>query len=131
METTKFRSLFPSIATNGLLSDPLLDLFFSENISSPGYFSKRPNIEIDENGATVEIPLPGACKDDVNISIKESDKLIVEVNKNVKFSGGQIYKFKLLAELDVENISAEMKNGLLVINVPKKKSFQDKFIKIK
>jgi HSP20 family molecular chaperone IbpA len=92
---------------------------------SPEFSTKGHKVQNNETGSIIEIPLPGAGKDDVSISVKESDKLIVEVNKDTKYSGGQIYKFKLLPESDTEGIEAEIKNGLLVLNVPKKKSFQN------
>jgi len=131
METTKFRSLFPSITTTDSLNESLLDHIFSDTFTPSEYISKRHKIDADEKGSRIEIPLPGVCKEDVSISVKDSDKLVIEVATETKWSGGQTRKFKLLSGSDAENITAQMENGLLILNVPKKKSFQDKIIKIK
>jgi HSP20 family molecular chaperone IbpA len=131
METTKFRSLFPSITTSGPLDESLLDHIFSDMITPSEYVHKRHKIKSGKDESIIEIPLPGACKDDVSISIKDSDKLIIEVAQETKWSGGQIYKFRLLPDSDKESITAQMENGLLILTVSKKKSFQDKIIKIK
>ena len=133
METTKFRSLFPSVLTNNIISDSSLDRILGEITDFPDnyFYTKKYKINKTESEWQIEIPLPGASKDDVKISIKDSDKLIIEVDDETQWSNGEVRRFRLLPSADSEAISAEMKNGLLILTIPKKKSFQDKLVKIK
>lgn len=133
MNTTEFRSFFPSIITNSLFNDSYLDRTFEKLNSFPEHFStmKKYRISAEENLWKIEIPLPGASKEDIKISLKEADRLLVEVTGENEWTMGEKRNFKVPASADLDNISAEMKNGLLTLTVPKKKAFQDKLVKVK
>lgn len=133
MNTTEFRSFFPAIITDSIYADSTLDRVFQKLNSLPPVFSAHDKFRIhtEEKNWRLEIPLPGATKEDLKISLKESDKLLVEVVGENTWSEGEIREFRLPPAADAENITAEMKNGLLVIEVPKKKAFQDKLVRIK
>ena len=133
MNTTHFRSLFPSVISDSILKDSYLDRTFEKLSAFPEHFSpiERFRITNQDNQWKIEIPLPGSSKEDIKISLKATDKLVVEVIGENEWSGGEIREFKIPASADAESISAEMKNGLLTLTVPKKKDFQDKLVKIK
>lgn len=134
MQTTKFKSLFPPVLRTSNLSDSFLDSIFGdnqegfpENLSS---FRKYKILE-EEDCWKIQIPFPGASKEDVKISLKDGDKLIVEVTGGNEWSKGEIRKFKLLPSADGDSINAEMENGLLTLKVSIKKSLLEKTIQVK
>lgn len=133
MNTTEFRSFFPSIITNSLFNDSYLDKTFEKLNFFPDHFStmEKYRITAEDNLWKIEIPLPGAAKEDIKISLKEADRLLVEVTGENEWTKGEKRNFKVPASADLDNILAEMKNGLLTLTVPKKKAFQDKLVKVK
>ncbi len=133
MQTSTFKSLFPQIVRTSNLSDSFLDSVFSDLEAFPDHFSvlRKYKIVPEETGWKIQIPFPGASKDDIKISIKDEDKLIVEVTGENEWSKGEVRKFKLLPSADKENVTAVMENGLLTLDVPRKKSFLERTIKIK
>lgn len=133
MNTSHFRSLFPNIVTDSIANDLYLDRVFEKLNSFPENVAKveKHKITTDENLWKIEIPLPGASKEDVKISLKDTDKLAVEVINEDSWSKGEKREFKLPTSADADSITAEMKNGLLTMTISKKKSFQDKVVKVK
>lgn len=133
MNTSHFRSLFPNIVTDSIANDLYLDRVFEKLNSFPENVAKveKHKITTDENLWKIEIPLPGASKEDVKISLKDTDKLAVEVINEDSWSKGEKREFKLPTSADADSITAEMKNGLLTMTISKKKSFQDRVVKVK
>lgn len=127
MDTFKFRSLFPTIFSESPLNEAYLDSHFSELIN----YTVSHKVKEGEKDWKIEIALPGVSKKDISVSLKESDKLTVEVSKESKRYSGLIKKFKLSTSCDREAISAESTDGILEIIIPKIESFQDKVVKIK
>lgn len=132
MSTTEFRSLFPTVISNSSMKDSYLDRVFERLNQFPdsGTLDKY-RIHEENSEWKIELPLPGATKEDITISLKEADKLAVEVTSENLWSTGEKRNFKLPTAADVDAITAEMKNGLLEIRIPKKKTFQDRLVKIK
>lgn len=130
MNTTQFRGLFPSIITNSILKDSYLDRVI-ENLNYTVSPNDKYRISEEDNQWSIDIPLPGASKQDVQISLKSTDRLIVEVVAENIWSTGEKREFKLPTSAEVDAISAEMNNGILNISIPKKKAFQDKLVKVK
>ena len=115
---------------NGLEDD------FSSRIST--YVDWEPRTNIIESGETiiVEVELPGVNKEDVSM-ILENDNLLIlrgvkrqpRVNeaKRVTYhlferEFGSFYKRIILdSPLDPSHINSVMENGVLTINIPKKK----------
>lgn len=127
MNTTEFKSLFPMMKTTDLLNDKLLDYFWLENNKS----SKGYDMTQSEDRWSLEIPFPGFEKDQIEITLSESGKMIIESEKQNKWTGTKKLEFKLSEFADVSSISAEMENGVLKIVVPKRKTTEKKTIKIK
>jgi len=79
----------------------------------------------DEKELTLKMVMPGISKKDISIFIDENDMLRIKVtNKEVKKDKllKQFYyekSYYLSKKYDKDNISAEMKNGVLEIKIPK------------
>ena len=127
MNTTKFKSLFPNLLIAEDLQDSLLDhLLVKPYQRNPEFDSK-----ITDKGWELRIPLPGASKEDITVDVKDNNQLVVEANGEAVWEKNQIRKFKMPSGCDSDNIEGEMKNGILTLFIPKKKSFKEKTIKIK
>jgi len=128
--------------------DDLYDL--NRNISrmfdsSQGYRdSYYPEVNIYNNNDEfiVIAKLPGVKKDDVSIVLKDNSlKISGEKKKeekddtgcylNERFTGKFERSFLLNEKVDSNNIQAEMKNGLLMIKLPKSPESKPKSISIK
>ncbi len=101
--------------------------FIENNVSVN---TKVPVHDIIENDKEyiIELLLAGVNKDDTSIDVEE-DFLIIKAErkeqKDVKYNRKETYfgkyerKFKLPNDVDTENITATMDNGVLKVNVPK------------
>ncbi len=113
---------------------------------SGGYFSGIPT-DMSENDEEIIIKanLPGFDKKDVSLRIMDN-RIIIEAEKNKEEVEekknyfrqerrcGKFYReLTLPVEVDEENIEAEMKDGVLKVNLPKKekKKMKGKKIKLK
>jgi len=88
------------------------------------------NIYEDENSFMVLANVPGMTKEEISISLKDNSLKISgtkktaekeEINYHLRERkhGDFERNFLLDEKVDVNNISAEMKNGLLLIKIPK------------
>ena len=123
---------------NSDLFDTLLDkMFYVDN------FYKTPFTDIIKNDDNfiIELSLAGLNKDDVTIKT-EDDVLTIEAERkkreNIDYQSIETFygKYKKIIELpdyiDIDKITAEMKNGILTIILPKKETFirKDRVISI-
>lgn len=113
----------------------MLDDFFAEDWSLPRSLSKdtfKIDVKEDDKEYMVEAELPGMTKEDVNLSI-EDGRLCISVNKEEvkenKDEKSYIHRERrytsmqrnvFLAEAANEDIKAKLKDGVLMITVPKK-----------
>jgi len=113
----------------------MLDDFFAEDWSLPRSLSKdtfKIDVKEDDKEYMVEAELPGMTKEDVNLSI-EDGRLCISVNKEEvkenKNEKNYIHRERrytsmqrnvFLAEAANEDIKAKLKDGVLMITVPKK-----------
>jgi len=120
----------------------MLDEFNIE--SNDGFkadFTPAINTREGEFAYHVEVDLPGMKKEDINIQI-EDNTLIISGERKMKeeMKEGDYYKiessfgsfsrsFSLPEDVDVENIHAEAKDGVLEVVVPKLK--EDKVEKVR
>lgn len=64
---------------------------------------------------TLQVELPGVKKDNISLYVKENDYLCLQVDDvNIQWNIGK--------ETDIEKISADYKDGLLVISLPPKEA---------
>jgi len=150
--TRRPRTLF----AGPLFSDPLVRRFFEDDVFSPGSFLARRNEALDKNSwlPAVDVreteedfvftaELPGLDKKDVDITIEDKVLTIAgerafegkEDNPNyhrIERSYGSFSRsFSLPHEVDQEKVSANFKNGLLTVSIPKTEAIKPRKIEIK
>lgn len=101
-----------------------------------------PPVDIFENedGLVVVADLPGVAKDGVDIRVENNTLTIKGTAKASCPAEAQYQEFKLLDfyrqftlsdTVDQERIQAELKNGVLMLNLPKKEQAKPKQISVK
>ena len=126
-----------------LFDDFFKDDFFTKKDTS----LMKTDIKETKDNYLIEMDLPGYDKDNINLSLKDgylsiSAKVEKEENQNdeekyvrkERFYGECSRSFYVGDNLTEEDISAEFKNGILKITVPKKEeklSNETKYIEIK
>lgn len=110
------------------------DDFFSRRFNDfdgSSAFSPMVNIDETKDAYHVEAELPGVKKEDIDVSIKD-DYLVIKGEKKsfneekkdqyhrIERSHGSFYRtIALPGDIDQEQISAELKDGLLFIEIKK------------
>ena len=103
----------------------------------------RPPVDVieDAGGITLLADMPGVSKDQLQLRL-ETDSLIIEGELSMSIPGDmesryaevqqQYYQrtFSLSKELDAEQATAELKNGVLKVRIPKTQQAQPKKIEI-
>ena len=121
----------------------VLDSFF--NRESPYGTDWRPVVDVAETDSdiTVKVEIPGIDPKDVDISITGDVLTLKGEKKEEKENTGKCYhrvessygSFKrvitLPASVDVDKVTAEGKNGILEITLPKKEESKAKKINVK
>ncbi len=122
----------------------LFDEFFNSNVVpnfvEEGAWKSTPAVNIFENNEKfeIEVAAPGLEKDDFKIDLK-NDHLVVyseKKDKKEEKEKGKVVRsefryssfqrmFALPKEVDVTNIKASHKNGVLTIELPKKTEFKE------
>jgi HSP20 family protein len=121
-----------------------LDRVFHVDTQHWGRSTAYPPVNIweDENGFYVEAELPGMSMDDLEIYVNEGDELSIKgVRKVSEIEGtwrrqerghGEFSRaFKLPDAVDLPNVSAELKDGVLTITLPKCEAVKPKKIEVK
>lgn len=96
---------------------------------------KRVNSKVEntESGARIILVVPGLDKDDLKITTEDERLTVSGVNKEnseTKVLPDFKESFYVGREIDMNNISASLKNGVLLINLQKKKGLAGKQIMI-
>lgn len=107
-------------------------------------FAPAVNTRVDEDAYYIEIDLPGVKKEDIEIATEDNiltvsgeRKMREAVNEEDYYKVESLYgkfarSFTLPEDVDVENIHAEMKNGVLEVTIPKRQDIhKSKKIEIK
>ena len=122
----------------------LFDEFFNSNVVpnfvEEGAWKSTPAVNIFENNEKfeIEVAAPGLEKEDFKIDLK-NDHLVVyseKKDKKEEKEKGKVVRsefryssfqrsFALPKEVDVTNIKASHKNGVLTIELPKKTEFKE------
>ena len=99
----------------GRLFDDIMQELTYPEIISDSYYSYS-----NKESYLIEMPLVGIAKDELNIKV-EGDFLKVETKpaKTSKFVKSSSIQFSLREDADIENISAKLENGLLLLTIPK------------
>jgi HSP20 family protein len=121
----------------------VLDSFFGDN--KPVWKTRAPavNVREEENAYVLEAELPGLTQKDVNVRVEENLLTISSAQneeKEEKKDGYLIRErsqssfkrcFVLPRNTDKDSINAKFKNGLLILEMQKKKEDQTRSIEIK
>lgn len=101
----------------------------------------KANIFELENSYSITIAIPGIKKQDIDINIEKNTLTLKVNNQSTKEQDDFLNKeydytnakrtFKLTRAIDTDSIKAEIKNGILTINLDKKPAFIPKTIEIK
>ena len=130
---------------NLVFDNPLFDNFFNDLMNSN--FSEiqkaaptvnRPAANVIENNDSfrIELAVPGLSKKDININV-EKDLLKVSAKKETEQKEGEKFTrkefaynefsrtFRLPETIDLTNIKAAFKNGILIITLAKKEEAKE------
>lgn len=86
--------------------------------TSTGY---KDLVRDEKEKAEITLAVPGLSKNDIEIEVKEEGMLTLIFKKENDFFKTNQRSWALPEDIDVENISAECKNGVLVVTLPKTK----------
>ena len=111
----------PSLLFPHFVFDPV----FSEDSG----LRTHSHVEETEKGYFVQIDAPGVKKEDVKISI-EGQNLLVEAERKGRIAGVLRKRFSLPDDVSVDEIAAQMNDGVLEIALPKKEALKPKTIPI-
>ena len=131
-----FNDIFPSWANWDRFDNYLMD-----NDPWTTSVAQRPNNKYrwneTDDSYTLDIVMPGLTKKDIDLTFKDGT-LTIKCKKDVSDSDSQFYGVKteqafrnFPRAVNADKVSAEMKEGVLSIVLPKKEPNKAKFIDIK
>ncbi len=131
--------------TTGNLDKVLNEIFnatpFWTNINTD--FAPRVNITENDNRIKLEFELPGMERNDIKVTVKDGLLTVSGERKEEKkdekenyvrneiYSGQFSRSFTLPETVEVDKISADYKNGLLTLSLPKSEKARPKTIEVK
>ena len=131
--------LFPSRLSS------LADLFFGSGHGGEGAKSWTPAVDVseDEHSYRISAELPDVPSGDVKVVVKDGVLTLRGERKNEKKTEGTKYhlversfgsfqrSFSLPKDANGEKVSAEFKNGVLLVTVPKREEVKPREIEVK
>ena len=136
--------------SNGYVRPTDFDGFFEDffpNFLTPAREQEKqwsPPVEVSEKEGvlTFQVELPGIDEKNIHINVEDGNLIFSGERSGEKIEGsetlrcerwyGKFYRsFRLPEYADTENISAELKHGLLKVSVPKKEEAKRKTIDVK
>jgi len=123
--------------TKTFLEQPSLFSVFNDSInsiidSSLDSYKFRTTVEEGDNAYVVTAQVPGLNKDDISIKIEDGTILVEGSRQVTKGMESSIHReFNIGRDIDELNASAEVKDGILTLTLPKKEKKKVKTIKIK
>lgn len=145
MALMRWEPTFKSLTELKNEMDRIFESFFGERLPTfKEEFSFSPAIEVSEtdNEIIVKAAVPGVDKKDLNISILDNNLIIKgEVKREKEEKKKNYYKqeiaygsfsrtIPLPAEVKVDEIKANMKNGVVTITIPKSEKAKAKEITV-
>jgi HSP20 family protein len=104
-------------------------------------WSPPVDIEEQDNAYVIEAELPGVKKDDVNIELVSNELMITGdikereregiLRKRTRRIGRFEYRVRLPEQVDVNNVEASLKDGVLSVRVPKREQAERRRIQVK
>lgn len=126
--------LFPVLSSDNWLDNAFDDFFNTDWMPRVNTTAPAVNVKTDAQGYTMEIAVAGLKKDDCKVSLDEDGNLEVKLegkhettddNKHEhylrrEFSYGSYQQsYSLPNDVDKDNISAKVEDGILTIRLPK------------
>lgn len=122
-----------------------LDRVFGVDTSAWTRAISHPPVNVweDDNNLYLEAEVPGLVMDDLEIYVHDGDELSIKgVRREKEIHEGKWRRqersygefsrsFKLAGDFDVENVSAELKHGLLTITLPKSEAVKPRKIEVR
>jgi HSP20 family protein len=112
-----------------------------ENVPTRGFITPPANISATGNEYLVEMDMPGVDKDGLEITVEGNELTIIGRRKSELPDGQLCYcespqsdyrrVFELGPDVDTSRISAEMKQGVLRLRLPKSEKAKPKQIEVK
>lgn len=87
-------------------------------MTSTGY---KDLIRNDKEKSVISLAVPGISKEDIDLEVKEEGLLTLSFKKKTDFFSSTHKTWTLPEDIDVENVTAECKDGLLIVTLPKTK----------
>ncbi|XP_031283382.1 18.1 kDa class I heat shock protein-like [Pistacia vera] len=119
-------ALLPSLMNQQSIFNPFRGLIFSENVETQMDWKETPHAHI------FEFDLPGLTREDVKLEVHEGRVLHISAERKEepeekgdkwhckeRTSGSFMRQFRLPENAKVDEIKASMRDGVLIVNVPK------------
>lgn len=139
-----FRTRYPGVFGDFRRElDQMVENFLgSENHEGAAYFSPLCNVAETGNHYDISIDLPGVVLEDVDVGLRKGELCITGERKFEELTDGKWHRYecprgrfqriiRLAANVDMEKVDAEFRNGVLHINVPKAEAAKPKRINIR
>lgn len=118
------------------MTEEFLNLFFEQTRDTGCYPHWIPPVDIyeDNESFTVEAELPGVKEEDIEVKIEDNMLLIrgmrlsspdrfIKCHRLERQQGFFLRRFVLSPEADTEKIRATLRDGVLIVTIPKKQEF--------
>jgi HSP20 family protein len=121
----------------------LADAFFGGSESAPRSWSPAVNVSEDEQGYHISAELPDVAGSDVKVVVRDGvlslkgERKAETKTEGVKYhlveraQGSFQRSFTLPKDANGEKVSAEFKNGVLLVTVPKREEVKPREIEVK
>ena len=86
--------------------------------TSTGY---KDLVRNEKESSVLTVAVPGVSKEDIDLELKEEGLLMLSFKKKTDFFTSTHKSWTLPEDIDVENVTAECKDGLLTVTLPKTK----------
>ena len=138
MNLVRFNGLTPTLSRHNNVLDKLMGDFMSDEFNSRSMNNVPPaNFYESDKDIRIEIAAAGLEKEDFNINIEKNLLTVSSEKEEVTSEAGNCYRnefsfnqfsrsFRLSKSLNTDKISANYKNGVLNITIPKKEDSIDK-----
>ena len=134
-------SLFPRYRRRPLSADGFFDFFFGDDISTR--LVPAADVQELENAYAISLEMPGLDGEDIDVALKDGVLVVsgerkIEKNEDEngfvvreRSYGSYCRSFRLPNNVDQQNISAEYKDGILSLEIPKSEEEDSRHIEVK
>ena len=128
--------MMPMMRSNNWIPAVFNDLFYNDYMPKANCTAPAINVKESDKAYTVELAAPGMKKEDFNVHINDEGNLVVkleskqehkEEDKNTRYLRREFsytnyqQNYSLPEDVDKDQISAKVDNGILTVVLPKMK----------